>query len=122
MRRWGIPGDAFEPIAWPALGSRLRAELGCLDGVEESDLVELGAEVATFVSQSDPFVGPQRGDPELMEGWAALSSREFISVDVFHGDHFYLMDRNLRGAVAEAVARRAQAIADLLEYCGDDTL
>lgn len=35
-------------------------------------------------------VGPKGGNPELMEGWASLSSHLHMSVDVFFGNHFYL--------------------------------
>ena len=98
-----------------ALGEEEQGD-GVGDGCNDEEEEALPCRFAAFVSQGDPWVGTQNGDPRLMQGWGDFSKHAHMSVDVFYGDHFYLQDPDVGDVVADAVAGHCEEIADLLEF------
>ena len=86
------------------------------DGDDEDEA--LPCRFVVFLSQGDPWVGTEKGDPRLMQGWGSFSKHATMSVDVFYGDHYYLQDPDVEDVVADAVAGYCEEITDLLEFGG----
>lgn len=114
---WGLPRTLFERNQWELFENILRDEFRQFDEYEfDGDEEPLTCPVSAFLSQKDPKVGPETGNPELMEGWAGLSTHLHMTVDVFFGDHFYLQDSIIHKEVAKTIGERTAKIADLLTF------
>eukprot|EP00241_Pyramimonas_parkeae_P012643 CAMPEP_0114252412 /NCGR_PEP_ID=MMETSP0058-20121206/15823_1 /TAXON_ID=36894 /ORGANISM="Pyramimonas parkeae, CCMP726" /LENGTH=274 /DNA_ID=CAMNT_0001366345 /DNA_START=70 /DNA_END=895 /DNA_ORIENTATION=+ len=138
LRPWKVSKDLSEKefqqevLGWglPEFSPLLRDEFAQFDEYEfNADDEPLACPISAYLSQEDPKVGPKGGNPELMEGWASLSthlhmsvcwaslsSHLHMSVDVFFGNHFYLQDSVIQKEVAKTIGDRMTKLADLLTF------
>jgi len=79
--------------------------------------VALTCPVSLFLALDDPFVGPNSGGaPVLMEAWGKFTTAGHMSVDIFHGDHYYLRDIKMKDSVGRVLMNKVQNIADLVSF------
>ena len=45
-----------------------------------------------------------------------FTSADHMSVDIFHGDHYYLRDIKMQDSVGKVLMKKVQEIADLLSF------
>ena len=118
---WRVPVAALRPPALQPMLAALRSDFGLIDGhlrgpQDEEDGRAVRCPIRIFVSRDDPFVGPRRGQPALMDAWGRFTSAGQVEVDVFYGDHYYLVDRKMGEEVGRILMDRVQALADLLSF------
>ena len=136
-RNWGLPEAIYAPEMWNPFAELLRCDFELFDSYVFEPLLKnagdeaddddagvegggcLGCPIATFVSEDCPKVGPKDGAPALMESWAQLSRRRNMSVDVFPGDHFYVVDVKIKPVVRKIVNRRCKDLVDLLDTANE---
>jgi medium-chain acyl-[acyl-carrier-protein] hydrolase len=81
----GTPGEILKsPEMVEFMLQRLRTDLALLESAERTPTEVLDCPIDAFCGTDDEISGPR-----LMQGWAALTSREFRS-RTFSGGHFYL--------------------------------
>jgi medium-chain acyl-[acyl-carrier-protein] hydrolase len=107
-RLGGMPEPVLEePELLASVLPTLRADYRLCEGYRYRPSAPLDRPISVFGATADPLAGPAE-----LEAWAAQTTRP-LSVRVFPGRHFYLLDRlaEVVGAYASDLERELQAAA-----------